>query len=187
MRNFKIFFAGELFDHKHLTGNLLLAEQIAKSSRKRFQCLLPQDLSSNGKSCNDLRKADLELLISADMVIFNFDGCDIDSGTAIEFAVCKTLNKPALLFRTDFRNAGDQQDGDSWNLMCSGYPGTEKLILNAMEIYKKHSRKAPCKIISGVYSDMAKEIIKKLDALVPEIRPLDAKLLKALRKSYALD
>jgi nucleoside 2-deoxyribosyltransferase len=187
MKKLKIFFAGELFDHKHLTGNFLLAEQIEKKSKNRFTCLLPQNLESNCLSCNDLRKADLELLISSDMIIFNFDGGDIDSGTAIEFAVCKALNKPALLFRSDFRNAGDQQDGDPWNLMCSGYPGTEKLIINAMEFYKKYKTKSAQKTAEALYSGIAELIIQKLSALASQIKPLNKEMLKSIRKSYALD
>ena len=187
MKQFKIFFAGELFDHKHLTGNYLLAEQLEKISKKRFRCLLPQNLESNSLSCDELRKADLELLFSSDMVLFNFDGGDIDSGTAIEFTICKSLNKPSLLFRSDFRNAGDQQDGDPWNLMCSGYPGTERLIINAMEFYKKYKNESAQKTAESMYSEIAKLIIKKLDILIPQIKPVKPEILKSLRKSYALD
>ena len=44
MRKYIVFFAGELFDHKHLTGNQMLAMQIGKASNGRFECFLPQDM-----------------------------------------------------------------------------------------------------------------------------------------------
>ena len=41
---YTIYFAGELFDHKHLIGNALLAAHIERLSNGRYRCVLPQDL-----------------------------------------------------------------------------------------------------------------------------------------------
>ena len=39
------------------------------------------------------------------------------------------------------RAAGDQERGDPWNLMCSGYPRTRIVSLNAMSWYQTEWRK----------------------------------------------
>ena len=40
--SFTIYFAGDLFDHKDLTANLLLADAIRRASEGRYQPILPQ-------------------------------------------------------------------------------------------------------------------------------------------------
>ena len=47
---------------------------------------------------------------------------------------------PAVLVRTDFRHAGDQREGDPWNLMNSFYPRTATLWLNSMDLYQQGLR-----------------------------------------------
>ncbi len=41
MTEYTIYFAGELFDHKHLIGNALLASHIESLSGGRYRCVLP--------------------------------------------------------------------------------------------------------------------------------------------------
>lgn len=41
---FKVYFAGELFTHKDLLGNAMLAEALYACSGGKFRCLLPQNL-----------------------------------------------------------------------------------------------------------------------------------------------
>ena len=40
---YKIYFAGDLFDHKHIAGNFLLAKTIESLSDGLYECVLPQD------------------------------------------------------------------------------------------------------------------------------------------------
>lgn len=40
---YKVYFAGDLFDQKHITGNYVLAEYIEKLSHNVYKCILPQD------------------------------------------------------------------------------------------------------------------------------------------------
>jgi hypothetical protein len=54
----------------------------------------------------------------AEVIVANIDGPDVDSGTAWELGYMHARNKPALLYRTDFRAAGDF-DGQPCNLMLS--------------------------------------------------------------------
>jgi len=79
----------------------------------------------------------LKEVVKADLILLNFDGTELDSGTVIEFLFAKALDIPAVILRSDFRAAGDQERGDPWNLMCSGYPRTRSVSLNAMSWYQE--------------------------------------------------
>ncbi|MCF7899189.1 hypothetical protein K9L05_00900 [Candidatus Babeliales bacterium] len=46
---YNIYFAGDLFDQKHITGNFLLAKQIEKIPNYKYKCMLPQDWEGNEK------------------------------------------------------------------------------------------------------------------------------------------
>ena len=121
---FSIYFAGDLFNHKDLIGNLLLSDAIEKNSSGRYICVVPQHLEQSTDRSIDIRNNDLSEIVKADLILLNFDGTELDSGTVIEFLFAKALDIPAVILRSDFRAAGDQERGDPWNLMCSGYPRT---------------------------------------------------------------
>ena len=133
---YSIYFAGDLFNHKDLIGNLLLSEAIEKESSGRYLCVVPQHLEQSTNRSIDIRNSDLSEVIKADLILLNFDGTELDSGTVVEFLFAKALDIPAVILRSDFRAAGDQERGDPWNLMCSGYPRTRTVSLNAMSWYQ---------------------------------------------------
>lgn len=134
---YKIYFAGDLFDHKHLTGNIALSQVIAKLSHNRYTCVLPQDWEGESAlSAIEIRNRDIKTIIEADLVLFNFDGTDLDSGTVVEFILAKMLDIPAVLLRTDCRNGG-YLHGDDWNLMVSGYPRCITVKCPALLVYNK--------------------------------------------------
>ena len=169
-KSLKIYFAGDLFDHKDLAGNLLLAAAIEKYSDGKYLVLLPQDGECEvvNRTSQSIRDADFKLLFNSDLIVANFDGTDLDSGTVVEFCFAKMMDMPALLLRSDFRDSGDHTlpDGEPWNLMCSHYPRTGVLHLNAMELYHK-CRSADRKIfLENFYAELAKKIIAKLDEVV---------------------
>lgn len=129
-----VYFAGALFDHKELAGNLLLAQAAEKISAGRFRFVLPQNLEETSTDAIAVRNNDFKQLLSCDMVLANFDGLELDSGTVAEFCAAKFLDMPALLFRTDFRGGGERDTApDPWNFMCSGWPRSETLRINAMD------------------------------------------------------
>ena len=97
----------------------------------------------------------------------NFDGTELDSGTVVEFCFAKMLDMPAVLLRTDFRRGGDN-GCDPWNLMCSCYPRTSVLFLNAMERYHQCKQPDRMAFLNGFYSSIAKDIIRELDKLVTQ-------------------
>ena len=170
-----VYFAGDLFNHKDLTGNLLLAEAIKVESSGRYVCVLPQHLEQSTSRSIDIRNNDLSEILAADLILVNFDGTELDSGTVIEFLFAKALDVPAVILRSDFRSAGDQERGDPWNLMCSGYPRTGKLTLNAMAWYQKAWREGgvTATVLERFYSKLSKAIITEFDIVYNETSLID--------------
>ncbi len=168
---FSVYFAGELFDHKHLIGNAILAEAIDRHSDCRYNCVVPQHLEQATGRAVDIRNQDLKQVIACDLGLFNFDGTDLDSGTVVEFMVAKFLDIPSVILRSDFRSAGDQdKDGDAWNLMCSFYPRVRVLGFNAMSWYQEArvgaSNVTDCS--DRLYARIAHAVIEQLDAVRAE-------------------
>ena len=158
----KIYFAGGLFDHKELAGNMLLAKKIEQLSAGRYQVLLPQDFESAQTDATSVRNNDYKLLMACDLIVANFDGVELDSGTVAEFCCAKMLDLPAVLFRTDFRN-GVERPGAvvPWNLMISAYPRTVNLIINGMDELIRHDRD-----LEKYHSSIAERIIAAMDEVV---------------------
>ncbi len=160
---YSVYFAGDLFNHKDLTGNMLLAEAIEKESSGRYICVLPQNLEQSTSRSIDIRNNDLSKIVTADFILVNFDGTELDSGTVIE---------------------GDQERGDPWNLMCSGYPRTRKLTLNAMAWYQEAwgASGGTAAVLERFYSKLSKSIIAEFDLVFKEPSLIDNKQM--LRNVY---
>lgn len=158
----KIYFAGGLFDHKELAGNMLLAKKIKQLSAGRYQVMLPQDFESAQTDATSVRNNDYKLLMACDLIVANFDGVELDSGTVAEFCCAKMLDLPAVLFRTDFRN-GVERPGAvvPWNLMISAYPRTVNLIINGMDELVRHDRD-----LEKYHSSIAEQIIAAMDEVI---------------------
>ena len=153
---FIIYWGGALFNHKELIGNQILANAVKNLSNGRYDVRLPQDFQTEPSAkAVDIRNADLTELIHCDMVVANFDGAELDSGTVVEFCIAKALDMPTVLLRTDFRNVGDS-DGIPWNLMCAGWPQTEILWINSLADYQRHG-------IKDFHNALARKIIQSLD------------------------
>jgi nucleoside 2-deoxyribosyltransferase len=161
-----VYFAGELFNAKHLSGNAALAAAIQRKSGGQINCVLPQTLESREEGAHFIRDEDLEHLISSDLALFNFDGSEIDSGTVVELMVAKFADIPALLLRTDFRRGGDQGQ-DPWNLMLSFYPRTETCCLDSMALYKTALAEGldPVGAGNSMLDQIAALVVPKLEAL----------------------
>ena len=171
MSSYTVYFAGELFDHKHLIGNAILADAIERQSDGRYICVVPQHLEQATGRAVDIRNQDLKQVMACDLGLFNFDGTDLDSGTVVEFMLAKFLDIPSVILRSDFRSSGDQgKDGDAWNLMCSFYPRVRLLGFNAMAWYQEArdgaSDVAECS--SRLYARIAAAVIDQLDAVRAE-------------------
>ena len=176
-QKYSIYFAGDLFNHKDLIGNLLLSESIEKNSAGRFVCVVPQHLEQSTNRSIDIRNNDLSEVVKADLILLNFDGTELDSGTVIEFLFAKALDIPAVILRSDFRSAGDQERGDPWNLMCSGYPRTRTIKLNSMSWYQEAWGKGggTSAILERFYDKLSKLINSEFDLVLKEASVVDNK------------
>lgn len=177
---FTIYFAGELFSLKHLLGNAVLAEQIHQESHNRYRCVVPQDLEQRETNPISIRDQDLLHVVSCDVGLFHFDGPELDSGTVVEFIVSKMLDIPSVVIRSDFRLGGDSRL-DPWNLMCSGYPRTKVILLDAMASYQQQLRKeglSPTEAGHAATRAFAKDVVVALD----EVRAMQPLLSPHLRE-----
>lgn len=169
-RPLKIYFAGDLFDSKDLGGNLMLAGAIEKVSGNRYEIMLPQDGECEviDRTSQTIRDADFKLLYNCDLLVANFDGPDLDSGTVVEFCFAKMVDMPAVLLRTDFRDSGDNTlpDGEPWNLMCSHYPRTEVLHINGMVRYHECRNSSRREWLDKYYDSIAVDVVQALDKVV---------------------
>ncbi len=171
---FTIYFAGELFSLKHLLGNAVLAEQIHLESQNRYRCVVPQDLEQRETTPTAIRDQDLLHVVSCDVGLFHFDGPELDSGTVVEFVISKMLDIPSVIIRTDFRLGGDSKL-DPWNLMCSGYPRTKVILLDAMASYQKQLRLeglSPTNAAHEANRHFARDVVAALD----EVRAIPPRL-----------
>jgi nucleoside 2-deoxyribosyltransferase len=165
VREFSVYFAGDLWTHKDLIGNALLSEYILKASRGRYRCVLPQDLEEPINRTVDIRNYDLKHVMTSDMAIFNFDGADLDSGTVVEFIYAKILDIPCVILRTDFRSAGEgNAEQDPWNLMASHWPRTKVLKLHGMSEYQGAKKTTSlAATIKSMYKKISQQIVTSLD------------------------
>ncbi len=163
-RSHTIYLAGELFSLKHLIGNAAIAEAIYERSHGKYRCMLPQDFTElRGRSARAIRDANLRALLACDLALFHFDGPDLDSGTVVEFMFAKFADIPALLLRTDIRNAGDYRT-EPWNLMASFFPRTASVIVPSLFDYRgtlsrRHQRLDDAMRLAGQHSSAAAQVV----------------------------
>ncbi len=142
-KSYSVYFAGELFDIKHLAGNAAMKQAIELFSDGKYKCLIPQDFPQTDVSPKSIRDTDILNLLSSDFAVFNFDGAELDSGTVVEFMFAKFADIPAVVLRSDFRAGGDgfgAPDSVAWNLMAAYYPRCVNVVLNSGEIYARSLR-----------------------------------------------
>ena len=160
---YTVYFAGEMFNAKHLVGNAYLTEAIYEKSHGRFQCIMPQNLDTTGMPARAIRDQNIKTLLDADLAIFNYDGPDLDSGTVIEFLFAKFADIPAVLLRTDVRGGGGEHRTQPWNLMSNFYPRTATVITPAFPNYRsanlKHRRLPGATRLAGQYSTAAAQVV----------------------------
>jgi len=188
-RSQNVFFAGELFDLKHLIGNSYLAEAIYEKSHGRYLCALPQDFDPRGTAPRAVRDHHLRSLIGCDLALFCFDGADLDSGTVTEFMMAKFADIPAVILRTDRRSSGG---GTAWNLMANFYPRTAVLTVDGPAAYKRILKKRNRKLdevirLAGQHSSadaqrMCDEVAAAIVRAFDRVRDLPPVMPKHLRE-----
>lgn len=110
----KIYLAGPLFTTAEQEFNRLLRDSLERAGHEVW---LPQEHEPRERSAQAIFETDVAGLDAAEVVVANMDGPDPDSGTCWECGYAYR-KKPILLFRTDFREAGDVP-GSPFNLMLS--------------------------------------------------------------------
>lgn len=110
----KIYLAGPLFTTAEQEFNRQLRAALQDAGYKVW---LPQEHEPRERTARAIFEEDVAGLDASDVVVANMDGPDPDSGTCWEIGYAYR-KKPVILFRTDFRQAGDAA-GAPVNLMMS--------------------------------------------------------------------
>ena len=118
----KIYLAGPLFTTAEQEFNRRLSALLQSSGHEVW---LPQEHEPRERSARAIFETDVAGLDASEVVVANIDGSDPDSGTCWECGYAYK-KKPIILFRTDFREAGDVP-GSPFNLMLSA--SADKVIL----------------------------------------------------------
>ncbi len=118
----KIYLAGPLFTNGEQEFNRRLRDLLENAGHEVW---LPQEHEASGLNARAVFEIDVAGIEASQVVVANMDGPDPDSGTCWEcgYAYGK---KPIVVFRTDFRQAGDVPDSP-FNLMLSA--SADKVIL----------------------------------------------------------
>jgi len=110
----KIYLAGPLFTTGEQEFNRQLRDGLEKAGHAVW---LPQEHEPRERTAHAIFETDVTGLDVSEVVVANMDGPDPDSGTCWECGYAYK-KKPIILFRTDFREAGDVP-GSPFNLMLS--------------------------------------------------------------------
>ena len=136
---YTVYAAGGLFTEQELAMNVLTKEAVWRLSDGSFQLLLPQSKELRDLDRTDreayIRNDDLLQVLKADALIARFDGLELDSGTVVEYMVAKSLGKPAVLLRCDFRHLSGTGPEEPYNLMVKNWPRTVEVHVDAFVSY----------------------------------------------------
>jgi len=130
----KLYLAGPLFTTAEQEFNRQLRDRLESVGHEVW---LPQEHEPRERSAQAIFEADVAGLEGAEVVVANMDGSDPDSGTCWECGYAYT-KKPIILFRTDFREAGDVP-GSPFNLMLSA--SAVKVILAPLASVEELARR----------------------------------------------
>ena len=136
---YTIYSAGGLFTQDELTTNIMIKEAVWRLSNGKFQLYLPQSRELQELDRPDveayLRNIDLLEILKADIILARFDGLELDTGTVVEFAIAKSLGKPTVILRCDFRRLSGTGRSEPYNLMAKNWPRTIEIHLNSFAIW----------------------------------------------------
>jgi nucleoside 2-deoxyribosyltransferase len=114
-RALKLYLAGPLFSAAEIDFNARLAALLRAAGHEVF---LPQESEVQHGSAAAIFKSDVAGIDGAEIVVANMDGADPDSGTCWECGYAYGRGMPVVLFRTDFRKAGESDEAP-YNLMLT--------------------------------------------------------------------
>jgi len=82
-----------------------------------------------------LRNVNLLDIVKADIMIARFDGPELDAGTVVEFAMAKSLGKPTVILRCDYRHLSGKGIDEPYNLMVRSWPRTVEVHIDSLLNY----------------------------------------------------
>lgn len=136
---YTVYCAGGLFTQDELATNVLLKEAVWRLSDGKFQLFLPQsrEMQELGRSDIEayIRNTDLLEVVKADIILVRFEGLELDSGTVVEFMVAKSLGKPTVVLRSDFRRTSFGGFCEPYNLMVKNWPRSVEVQLNSFGLW----------------------------------------------------
>jgi nucleoside 2-deoxyribosyltransferase len=138
---YTVYAAGGLFNQHELATNVWIKEAVGRLSNGKFQLALPQSKDLKELDALEeldaayLRNADLLGVVRADAIIARFDGLELDSGTVVEFTLAKSLGKPAVILRCDFRHLSGTGIEEPYNLMVKSWPRTVEVHVESLLEY----------------------------------------------------
>jgi nucleoside 2-deoxyribosyltransferase len=128
-----------LFNQYELAMNVSIKEAIWRLSGRRFQLFLPQSRELRELDRPDveayIRNDDLVEVVKADILLARIDGLELDSGLVVEYIVAKSLGKPTVFWRSDFRRLSSAGRNDPYNLMVKSWPRTLEIHTDAFVMY----------------------------------------------------
>jgi nucleoside 2-deoxyribosyltransferase len=182
----RIYLAGTLFNVREISGNVQLAEAIEEASCDSVQCVLPQELAfPQNPTPKQIRDMDLSAVLTADALVLEFDGLELDSGTVAEFMLAKAADIPCVLLRTDIRSGGDQSgpDAEPWNLMLSGWPRTRTVLVPSLLLWGASTGNGSrAERIAALYKEIGKRTVEALRSVIAETPVLAGPHAPAVRE-----
>ena len=183
---YTVYAAGGLFTQHELTTNALIKEAVWRLSNGKFQLFLPQSRESQELNRPDveayLRNVDLLEVVKADIILARFDGLELDSGTVVEFTMAKSLGKPTVILRCDFRGLSGTGLSEPYNLMVKSWPRNIEVHLDSYVNYARllseehkslgdsitfqDTLKAELNAVQKAVDEIAKKIIDGLEAVI---------------------
>lgn len=97
----KLYFAGPLMS----TAEIRFNESVVSNLRMgcKHEVFLPQENEQRADTPRAIFNSDMAGLHWCDMVVANMDGADPDSGTCWELGWAYAMDRPCIIWRTDFR------------------------------------------------------------------------------------
>jgi nucleoside 2-deoxyribosyltransferase len=136
---YTVYSAGGLFTQDELATNILIKEAVGRLSDGKFQLYLPQSMELRELDRPDveayIRNIDLSAVVKTDIILARFDGPQLDAGTVVEFAIAKSLGKPSVILRCDFRRLYGTGRGEPYSLMAKNWPRNVDLHLDSFVIW----------------------------------------------------
>jgi nucleoside 2-deoxyribosyltransferase len=136
---YTIYSVGGLFTQDELATNIMIKEAVWRLSNGKFQLFLPQSRELQELDQANLeayiRNTDLLEVVKADILLVRFDGLELDSGTVVEYMLARSLGKPTVILRSDFRSVSFLPLCAPYNSMVKNWPRTMEIHLNSFAIW----------------------------------------------------